>query len=125
MRGPFGLTLRFIAMLVAVAGCATMATETPDYANVPKWTSRAIPEARGEFKALPNGTREAVRYSGWTKADFASFRTYAYDDRRPEPPVQRVEMPKGLKGDPKEGRKLFMARSLGPCTGCHLIPGDD
>jgi sulfur-oxidizing protein SoxA len=34
-------------------------------------------------------------------------------------------MPKGLKGDPKEGRKLFMARSLGPCTGCHLIPGDD
>jgi sulfur-oxidizing protein SoxA len=112
-------------MLASVAGCATMASDTPDYSKVPKWTSRAIPQARGEFTTLANGKREAVRYKGWTKADFAPFPTYAYDDRRPEPPVQRVEMPKGLKGDPKEGRKLFMARSLGPCTGCHLIPGDD
>jgi sulfur-oxidizing protein SoxA len=125
MRGRLGLTLRSAVVLVAVAGCATMASETPDYSNVVKWTSRAIPEARGEFKALPNGKREAVRYKGWTRADFASFRTYAYDDRRPEPPVQRVEMPKGLKGDPTQGRKLFMTRSLGPCTGCHLIPGGD
>jgi len=125
MRGRLVPSLRSAVAIVSLAGCATMASETPDYASVPKWTSRAIPEARGEFKSLANGTREAVRYQGWTKADFASFRTYAYDERRGEPPVQRVEMPKGLTGDPKEGRKLFMARSLGPCTGCHLIPGDD
>ena len=28
-------------------------------------------------------------------------------------------------GDPKAGRALFLSRAKGPCTGCHLIPGDD
>jgi sulfur-oxidizing protein SoxA len=65
-----------------------------------------------------------VRYKGWTTADFGQFRTYAYDDDRPAPPVSKVPMP-AVKGDPREGRKLFMARAQGPCTGCHLIPGDD
>src|SRR3989449_8778854 len=30
-----------------------------------------------------------------------------------------------VKGDAKRGRALFMSRAKGPCTGCHLIPGDD
>src|SRR5437588_3825321 len=33
-------------------------------------------------------------------------------------------MPAG-KGDATQGRALFMARTKAPCTGCHLIPGDD
>jgi sulfur-oxidizing protein SoxA len=34
-------------------------------------------------------------------------------------------MPNGIAGDVKKGRALFLARAKGPCTGCHLIPGDD
>src|SRR5256885_9863933 len=26
---------------------------------------------------------------------------------------------------PEKGLQLFMARTKAPCTGCHLIPGDD
>jgi L-cysteine S-thiosulfotransferase len=114
-----------LATLALAAGCATAASDVPDYASVPAWTSRAVPEARGAVRTLPDGKREAVRYAGWTKADFQKFRTYAYADTRSEPPVQRATMPAGVTGDPKRGRALFMNRSKGPCTGCHLIPGDD
>ena len=89
------------------------------------WTSRAIPEARGEVKTLPDGTREAVRYKGWTTTDFGAYRTYAYSDARPDTPVERAAMPAGVAGDPKKGRALFLSRPKGPCTGCHLIPGED
>ena len=87
--------------------------------------SRAIPEARGDIEARPDGTRRAVRYKGWPTTDYSRFRTYAYDDRRPEPAVQRATPPGGVVGDVARGRTLFLSRSLGPCTGCHLVPGDD
>jgi sulfur-oxidizing protein SoxA len=89
------------------------------------WESRAIPEARGDIRVLPDGRREAVRYRGWTTRDFGAFRGYAPDDARPEPPVQRGLMPAGVAGDPARGRALFLARAKGPCTGCHLVPGAD
>jgi L-cysteine S-thiosulfotransferase len=104
-----------------VAGCAVAASEAP----VVSWTTRAIPEARGDVRVRSDGTREAVRYAGWTRDDFGRFRTYAYGDARPEPPVQRSAPPAGIVGDPKKGRALFLSRSKGPCTGCHLVPGDD
>src|SRR3972149_310116 len=70
-------------------------------------------------------TRETpVRYKGRPPPDFGEFRPYAYDDSRPEPRIGKIPLP-AAKGDPKEGRKLFMARAKGPCTGCHPIPGDD
>lgn len=115
---------RLLALVVLAAGCAG-ASPAPDYSRIPPWTTRAVPEARGEIKVLPDGKRQAVRYKGWTARDFGGFRTYAYGDTRPEAAVQRVTMPAGLTGDPKKGRALFMARAKGPCTGCHLIPGDD
>ena len=34
-------------------------------------------------------------------------------------------MPAGVAGDAKKGRALFLSRAKGPCTGCHLVPGDD
>jgi sulfur-oxidizing protein SoxA len=116
---------RRLAPIALAAGCATAASDTPEYSSVPKWTSRAIPEARGDIRTQPDGKRVAVRYRGWTTRDFAAFRTYAYGDTRPEPPVQRGTPPPGVKGDPKKGRALYMSRAKGPCTGCHLIPGDD
>lgn len=127
---------RWLGLALVVAGCATATSDgtgtattapdtPPDYAGVPKWTSRAIPEARGEVKVLPDGRRQAVRYKGWPARDFANFRTYAYDDMRPELPVQKAEMPKDLTGDSKRGRALFLSRTKGPCTACHLVPGDD
>src|SRR5438046_10417634 len=116
--------LRGLALLVLAAGCATTG-DRPDYASVPRWTTRAIPEARGDVRVQPDGRRVAVRYSGWTTRDYSGFRTYAYDDTRPEPPVQKDAMPAGVPGDPKRGRALFMHRVKGPCAGCHLVPGED
>jgi sulfur-oxidizing protein SoxA len=87
--------------------------------------SRAIPEARGDVEVQPDGRRRAVRYKGWPTTDYARFRTYAYDDRQPEPGIQRATPPAAVVGDPARGRALFLSRSMGPCTGCHLVPGDD
>ncbi len=105
-------------------GCAQ--TDKPSTAGLPPapWVSRATPEAKGEVKTQPDGKKVQVRYKGWTTEDFGQFRTYAYGDPRPEPRIGKVSPP-AVKGDPKEGRKLFLARAKGPCTGCHLIPGDD
>jgi len=112
------------ALLVLAAGCATTA-DRPDYASVPRWTTRATPEARGDVRVQPDGRRVAVRYPGWTTRDYSGFRTYAYDDTRAEPPVQRATMPPGVTGDATRGRALFLDRNRGPCTGCHLVPGED
>src|SRR3972149_1726545 len=114
-----------IALVALALGCAGSVPEPPDYAGVPQWTSRATAEARGEIKTPPDTKRQAVRYKGWTTRDFGKFRTYGYGDTRPEPAVVKAAMPAGVKGDPKKGRALFRARAKGPCTGCHLIPGDD
>jgi sulfur-oxidizing protein SoxA len=111
---------RWLGVALLVAACATA-----DHAGVPRWTSRAIPEARGDVRVLPDGTRQAVRYAGWTTRDFGGYRTYAYDDTRPEPVVQKAVMPAGVTGDPRRGRALFLNRARGPCMGCHLVPGDD
>ncbi len=116
------LLLRGLLLALAVAGCAAGRASGPAAA---RWASRAVPEARGDVVTAADGTRRAVRYRGWTTEDFGRFRTYAYDDLRREPPVERVAMPAGLRGDARKGRALFMSRSKGPCTGCHLIPGDD
>jgi sulfur-oxidizing protein SoxA len=123
MRGA--TLLRWVTSLTLAAGCATAASDAPDYSSVPSWTSRAIPEARGDLGTVVHGKREALRYAGWTKTDFQRFRTYAYTDTRGEIPVQLTIMPVGVKGDARKGRALFLSRSKGPCTGCHLIPGDD
>ena len=113
------------AVLAALAAGCVLATSESTTGAAPAWTSRAIPEARGDVRVSPDGTRTAVRYKGWTTRDYGAFRTYAYDDARPEPPVQRAAMPAGVAGDPKKGRALFLDRGRGPCSGCHLVPGDD
>lgn len=112
-----------LALGALALGCA--GADLPDARGLPAWTTRAIPEARGDVRAAADGKRVAIRYKGWTTRDFAAFRTYAYGDTRPEPPVTRVTLPVGLRGDPAKGRRLFLARAKGPCTGCHLVPGDD
>ena len=119
-----GASFRSILAALLLAGCAVVTSDVPQ-GGVPAWTSRAIPEARGVIRTAPDGKRQAVRYPGWTTQDFAAFRTYAYGEVRPEPPVQRATPPAGLVGDAKKGRALFLARAKGPCTGCHLVPGDD
>jgi sulfur-oxidizing protein SoxA len=112
-----------VAALLA-AGCAQSDTRGPAGAAPTPWVLRAVPDARGDFKTLADGTRQAVRYPGWTTEDFGKFRTYAYGDSRPEVARATVTMPT-VAGDPKKGRGLFLSRSLGPCTGCHLVQGDD
>ena len=114
----------WLVLALLVAGC-TLGADAPDYSRVPRWTSRAIPEARGDIRTESDGRRVAVRYPGWTTTDFEKFRTYAYDDWRPEPTVSRATMPAGITGDAKKGRALFLNRQKGPCTGCHLVPGND
>ncbi|HEX9819086.1 MAG TPA: hypothetical protein VGD07_05675, partial [Methylomirabilota bacterium] len=112
--------LRWLGLALLAAACATA-----DHATVPRWESRALPEARGDIRVEPDGRRVAVRYRGWTTRDFGGYRTYAYADARPELPVQKAAMPAGVTGDAKRGRALFLNRAKGPCTGCHLVPGDD
>ncbi len=114
-----------LAVGLAAAGCAQGDTR-PSTVGLPSspWVSRAVPEAAGEVKTLPDGRRQAVRYRGWSTEDFGRFRTYAYDDQRPDLPPAKAAMP-AIAGDPAKGRKLFLDRSLGPCTGCHLIQGND
>ena len=111
MRGA--TLLRWGATLVFITGCAALVTDdsTPDYSSVPAWTSRAIPEARGDMRTVVNGKREALRYAGWTKQDFQRFRTYAYTDTRGDVPLQLTIMPQGVKGDARKGRTLFLSRS--------------
>jgi L-cysteine S-thiosulfotransferase len=115
---------RWLGLSLVAVGCA-VAAGRPDDAVVPRWTSRALPEARGDVRTEPDGRRVAVRYRGWTTRDYGQFRTYAYDDARADPHVQKGAMPAGAVGDPTRGRALFMDRAKGPCTGCHLVPGDD
>jgi L-cysteine S-thiosulfotransferase len=117
--------LRWAVPLALAAGCATFNGHAPDYSSVPAWATRAIPAARGDFGTLVNGKREALRYAGWPKTDFQRFRTYAYADTRPDLPVQLTITPEGVRGDARKGRALFLSRTKGPCTGCHLVPGDD
>jgi sulfur-oxidizing protein SoxA len=109
-------------MVTALAvAYAQMVTPAP-------WKSRAIPDAQGEVKEA-DGKKMQVRYKeapfSGVSQDWSQWRTYAYTDSRPEPPVQKVSMPKDVKGDAALGRKLFMDRARGPCTACHLIQGDD
>ena len=125
IRATARRALAWAALAALSAGCAGTAPDVPDYSDVPRWSSRAIPEARGELRTVPDGKRAALRYRGWTTRDFDRSPTYAYDDQRPEPPVQRVTLPAGVEGDARKGRALFLSRSKGPCVACHLVPGDD
>jgi len=110
---------------LGAAGCAQSDIAMSSAGLPPaRWVSGAVPEARGDIKTSPDGKREAVRYKGWTTEDFSRFRTYAYDDPRPEVPVAKAPMP-AIQGDPAKGRRLFLDRNLGPCTGCHLVQGQD
>src|SRR5882724_10144845 len=123
MPRPLLVAVLWVAAAGLATGCARGDAKTASAAATP-WVSRAIPEGRGDITTLPDGKKQAVRYPGWTTQDFSRFRTYAYDDTRPEIPVARAPMP-AIKGDPKTGRSLFLDRNLGPCTGCHLIQGQD
>jgi len=123
LRQPWCLLV--LATLI-VQGCAPGA-EKREAPTASRWTSRTILEARGEVRQI-EGKRVQIRYkeepfSGFT-VNFEQWPTYAYTDTRTFPPPSRVPMP-GVKGNPRQGREFFMARTKAPCTGCHLIPGDD
>ncbi len=118
-------------MLFSLVGSVTVTALAVAYAQVVApgpWKSRAIPEAQGEVKES-DGRKMQVRYKeapfSGVPQDWSQWRTYAYTDSRPEPPAQKVAMPKDVKGDAALGRKLFMDRAKGPCTACHLMQGDD
>ena len=113
--GVPGLWLVLGAMLAA--GCAESEPRSSSIGlSLTPWVSRAIGEARGDIVVLPDGKRQAVRYAGWTRQDFGPYRTYAYADTRPVVPLGKALLP-AIAGDPQQGRRLFLDRSRGPCTG--------
>jgi L-cysteine S-thiosulfotransferase len=107
-------------------GCAG-GVETPDTATSASWKSRATAEARGDIRE-DAGNRVQLRYNEEPftlfTGNFEKWPTYAYTDTRTFPGPSKIPMP-AIKGDPSKGRELFLSRAVGPCTGCHLIPGDD
>jgi sulfur-oxidizing protein SoxA len=113
-----GGSLAIVALVMV--GCVT--------AGPIEWQSRAVPEAQGIVKLVDDKPRQQRYKEGpfsGVKPDWSQYRTYVYNDAKPEIPVTKAVFPKDLKGDPAEGRKIFMNRGLGPCTGCHLIRGED
>ena len=125
---PAAVVLALGLAMLHGGGCARSSPSTgaagPAASAPAPWVSRVLPEARGEVRTLPDGRREAVRYAGWTTEDFGRYRDYSYADARPEPAVASAPMP-AIPGDPALGRRLFLDRARGPCTGCHLVRGDD
>lgn len=106
--------------ILGVAATALMAAAHAEFVDTS--VSRAVPEARGDVvdgKHVRYGSAPFDRQTqNWDK-----WRTYR--DDKPFPPPQKVTMPTDLQGDAERGRKLYMARNKAPCTGCHLIRGDD
>lgn len=118
-------------MLFSLVGSVTVTALAVAYAQMAApgpWKSRALPEAQGEVKEV-DGKKVQVRYKEapftGVPQEWSEWRTYAYTDNRPVPPMDRVTMPANVRGDAKLGRRLFMDRAKGPCSGCHLIQGDD
>ena len=118
-------------MLFSLVGSVTVTALAVAYAQTVApgpWKSRAIPDAQGEVKEV-DGKKIQVRYKEapftGVPQEWSVWRTYAYNDNRPAPQVSTVAMPTNVKGDPKAGRKFFLDRAKGPCSGCHLIQGDD
>jgi sulfur-oxidizing protein SoxA len=99
------------------ASCATVAPVTSK-----TWKSLATPESQGLIKEV-GGKRIQVRYpfGGFGTENFEKWPTHAYDSPG-WAPAKAAQMPAGIQGDPKKGAALFRDRTIGPCTGCHLIP---
>jgi sulfur-oxidizing protein SoxA len=124
-RAPRVAGLWLVLGAILAGGCAQSEPRTSSLGLPPApWVSRATPEARGDLVALPDGKRQAVRYAGWTREDFGRYRTYDYADPRPVMPLGTAALP-AMAGDPQKGRLLFLDRNRGPCTGCHLVRGED
>src|SRR6266849_909157 len=99
-RLALGVLTWVVAGAFAASGCARTDTASPRAGPSPSpWVSRAIPEARGDVKAGADGRPQAIRYAGWSTEDYGRFRTYAYDDRRPEVAIGKAPMP-AVAGDP-------------------------
>ena len=88
-----GQLLPLAALLVF--GCVA-GTEKHEASAPPRWTSRAIPEARGEVKEI-GGRRVQVRYNEEPFSTFTTnyerWPTYAYNDARSFPQPTRGEKP--------------------------------
>ncbi len=113
----------------SIIGALVMTSLAVGYAQMAgPWKSRAIPEAQGEIREV-DGKKMQVRYKEapftGVPQDWSQWRTYSYGDNRAAPPVSKASMPVDKKGDAAAGRKLFLNRAKGPCSGCHLIQGDD
>lgn len=121
-------TKRYVIAGALVAGAFGLASCADILYPPVKWESGAIPAAQGKI-VEKDGKRMQVRYGSGgfaaDKNDYSKYRSYRYDENIPEPAIQKVSMPKDLKGDAAEGRKLYTNRRIAPCTGCHLIRGDD
>ncbi|HEU0199906.1 MAG TPA: sulfur oxidation c-type cytochrome SoxA [Burkholderiaceae bacterium] len=84
--------------------------------------SRAAVEAQGRIEGGRQIRYREAPFSGVT-ADFSQWPSYTNGLRLPPP--EKVSFPPHLKGDAAQGRRIFLDRNKGPCTGCHLVQGAD
>ncbi len=106
--------------IVGLAAAAFATVQAADFVDTNQ--SRATPEAQG---GIVDGKQK--RYAGppfgGVPNDWSEWP--GYRDDKPYPAPQQATLPADLKGDADNGRKLYMSRAKAPCTGCHLIRGDD
>ena len=118
------IALGAVTVTVAAMGIAVLAHAQQ---SVPEWKSRAIEASQGPIRTI-DGKEVQIRYGEGpyrgVRENWADYRTHAYDDQRPAPPVTRGTMPTDVTGDPEKGRALFTSRAKGPCTACHVIRDD-
>ncbi|GIL06210.1 MAG: hypothetical protein BroJett031_27300 [Betaproteobacteria bacterium] len=107
------MRLFWLGASMAAVGCVTPPTG---------FESRATPEAQGRMDGARQVRYPEAPFSG-VKEDFSRWPSYA--NRLRFPPPQKAALPGELKGDPAQGRKIFLDRNKGPCTGCHLVQGAD
>lgn len=128
MRLRGSLMLVLATAWVGLLAPPTSSEEPAAAGKPPAWKSLAIPEAQGTVTE-EGGKKVQLRYAeapfnGVTQF-WGDYRTYAYDDARTVSPPAQAGPPAGATGDAARGRKIFMDRGKGPCTGCHLIQGED
>lgn len=93
----------------------------PLHLCVADWTSRVIPEARGDVIKSADGVQQK-RFEGWPQDDYSPYLTHGYQDSTAAVGIQVTTLPGQLKGDAENGKAVWAKAA---CINCHALPQDN